>query len=330
MMSVSEGEDELHLQRAALSPLNMLRGDLNMFTEGVFSIFRNANNHQQQQEAELTLGALLRKDLNHLRDDLSSIFKVTQSKERRNLNAPRDNIRLLRQRCEENLSDTCSQSEEEEHEGTSVISLFNHGASTSTQEPSEGNLWNFKNLACYLTFDPNTANYELALSDRNRKATRVWTERSVQHHLERFQRCPQVLCREGLLDSAYWEVEWSGGVDVGVAYNSLSRAGSTENVLLGQNLLSWSLECSEGNYTPCHARRRLRSTSPQPFSRRVGVHLDREAESLSFYCVSRDSMTLLHTFSAAFCEPLYAAFWVWSYGGSVTLRQVELDWERLQ
>ncbi|XP_078101243.1 uncharacterized protein LOC144513928 isoform X2 [Sander vitreus] len=184
-------------------------------------------------------------------------------------------------------------------------------------------------VACYLTFDPNTANSELRLSDSNRTVTRVWTELWPPEHPDRFQSCPQVLCREGLLDSAYWEAEWSAGADIGVAYNDICRDGDAARCLLGHNARSWSLECSEGSYTACHANRRFRVAAPRPFARRVGVHLDWSAGALSFYCVSQDAMVHLHTFRDTFTEPLYPAFWVWAYDGSVSLSQVELDWERL-
>lgn len=185
-------------------------------------------------------------------------------------------------------------------------------------------------VATYLTFDPNTANSELLLTNDNRKATRVWSDHRPLDHPDRFKRCPQVLCREGLLDPVYWEVEWSGGADIGIAYNSISREGDTLSCLLGHNEQSWSLECSEGSYTPCYNNRRFRSLSPEPFTRRVGVYLDWPAGTLSFYCVSQDTVVPLHTFTSIFIEPLYAGFWIWDYEGSVSLCQVKMDWERLQ
>ncbi|XP_042339717.1 E3 ubiquitin/ISG15 ligase TRIM25-like isoform X2 [Plectropomus leopardus] len=201
--------------------------------------------------------------------------------------------------------------------------------SVSETQQSEEVIPTLLTVACYLTFDPNTANSELHLTDCNRTATRVWSDHQPSDHPDRFQGCPQVLCREGLLDSVYWEVEWSGGADIGVTYNSISRHGDTANSLLGLNERSWSLECSEGSYTPCHRNRRFRSCSPRPFTHRVGVYLNWSAGSLSFYCVSQDAMVHLHTFTSSFFEPLYPGFWVWAYNGSVSLCQVELDWERL-
>ncbi|XP_051803310.1 nuclear factor 7, brain-like [Acanthochromis polyacanthus] len=210
---------------------------------------------------------------------------------------------------------------------SSGITLFS--LREDMRDQLEGDLWSLKNFACYLTLDPTTANSELRLTNGNRTASRVWLGHRSLDHPERFESCPQVLCREGLLDSVYWEVEWSGGADVGVAYNSISRDGDVASCLLGHNKQSWSLECSEGSYTPCHNRKRFKSSLPEPFTHRVGVYLNWSGGSLSFYCVSQDTMVHLHTFNSTFTEPLYPAFWVWGYEGSVSLCQVELGWERL-
>lgn len=222
---------------------------------------------------------------------------------------------------------------------SSQISVLRLRKYSQTQQRTslKDDVWAIKNFAQYLTLDPNTANGELLLTNGNRTARRVWGSNHVTDHVtdqltehpERFELCPQVLCREGLLDAVYWEVQWTGGVDVGVTYNSIARSGSVRDGLLGQNQGSWSLECSEGSYTPCHRQRRFKSTCPDPFSRKVGIFLDFEAGSLSFYCVSPESMVHLHTFTYSFTEPLYPGFCVWAWGGSVSLSQVELGWERL-
>ncbi|KAM4574681.1 uncharacterized protein V3H82_009305 [Fundulus diaphanus] len=210
---------------------------------------------------------------------------------------------------------------------SSEISLFLPRTDPSCRSTED--LWSLKNSAIYLTFDPNTANSELRLADDNRKATRDWLSHRWAEHPERFEQCPQLLCREGLLDSAYWEVLWSGGADIGVTYNNICRDGDAVSCLLGFNEQSWTLECSDGVYTACHNNRRFQASSPQPFTNRVGVYLNCPAGRLSFFCVSQDSMVHLHTFTCTFTEPLYPGFWVWARDGSVSLCQVEMDWERL-
>ncbi|XP_077441139.1 UPF0449 protein C19orf25 homolog isoform X2 [Vanacampus margaritifer] len=182
-------------------------------------------------------------------------------------------------------------------------------------------------VACYLTLDRNTANSELRLSEGNRKSSRAWSSLRGDQHPQRFLSCPQVLCCQGLLGAAYWEVLWGGGADVGVAYGDLARDGNVADCLLGLNRRSWSLECSECVYTASHDKRTAARRTPRPFTHRVGVHLDWAAGSLSFYCVSRNSMTLIHTFNAAFTEPLYPAFWLWAYNASVTLCSPTRGWQ---
>ncbi|KAJ8355103.1 hypothetical protein AAFF_G00098040 [Aldrovandia affinis] len=66
----------------------------------------------------------------------------------------------------------------------------------------------FLQYSCQLTLDPNTAYRYLRLSEGNREVTCVREDQSYPDHPERFDRCAQVLCREGLSGRSYWEAEW--------------------------------------------------------------------------------------------------------------------------
>ncbi|XP_050934805.1 NLR family CARD domain-containing protein 3 isoform X1 [Lates calcarifer] len=68
-----------------------------------------------------------------------------------------------------------------------------------------------RKYSCQLTIDTNTVNTELKLSDNNRKVTHVEEDQSYPDHPDRFDQCPQLLCRTGLTGRCYWEVEWRGG-----------------------------------------------------------------------------------------------------------------------
>ncbi|XP_062388209.1 stonustoxin subunit beta-like [Sardina pilchardus] len=176
--------------------------------------------------------------------------------------------------------------------------------------------------ACELTLDPNTAHRKLSLSERNRKVTHVSKEQPHPEHPERFDgRWPQVLCREGLSGHCYWEVEWSGsfGACISVAYKSIKRKGASDDVIMGQNAKSWNLSCSPHSYSVSHNNKRTDIPAPSSRSRRVGVHLDWPAGTLSFYSVSSDTLTHLHTFHSTFTEPLCPGFWT---GSSVSLCQM--------
>ncbi|XP_041959937.1 NACHT, LRR and PYD domains-containing protein 12-like isoform X6 [Alosa sapidissima] len=180
--------------------------------------------------------------------------------------------------------------------------------------------------ACDLTLDPNTAHRNLSLSEGNRKVTRVDDEQPYPEHPERFDSTwPQVLCREGLTGRCYWEAEWSvdDGARISVAYKSIERKGGSDDVIMGRNAKSWSLDCSPGHrYSVCHNDERTGIPAPSSRSRTVGVYLDWPAGTLSFYSVSTDTLTHLHTFHSTFTEPLYPGFWLYYYGSSLSLRKI--------
>ncbi|KAM4606554.1 protein NLRC3-like [Polymixia lowei] len=177
--------------------------------------------------------------------------------------------------------------------------------------------------ACELTLDPNTAHRNLSLSEGNRKVTVVGEEQSYPDHPERFDYWKQVLCREGLTGRCYWEVEWRIWLDIGVTYRGIRRRGESDDCWLGGNDKSWCLSCSDNSYTARHNQRRTDICLPSSSSDRVGVYLDWSAGSLSFYRVSSDTLTHIHTFHSTFTEPLYPGFWFWfGSGSSVSLCQI--------
>ncbi|XP_029935042.1 NACHT, LRR and PYD domains-containing protein 12-like [Myripristis murdjan] len=162
--------------------------------------------------------------------------------------------------------------------------------------------------ARHLTLDPNTANGELRLSEDNREVEvkMKFEEQSYPDHPDRFDTKPQVLCREGLTGRCYWEVQWSGEVDIAVTYRGITRSGDDSR--LGNNKQSWSLWCSGDSYSARHNRRSTGISVHPSGSDRVAVYLDCSAGTLSFYRVSSDRLRLLHTFSSTFTEPLYPGF----------------------
>ncbi|KAK0145834.1 NLR family CARD domain-containing protein 3 [Merluccius polli] len=143
-----------------------------------------------------------------------------------------------------------------------------------------------KKYACGLTMDPNTANRRLSLSEDNRK----------------------VLCREGLTGRCYWEVEWRGGVVIGVTYRGITRREWGDDSMFGWNNKSWCLQCFDDRYSVCYKGSETVIPLPPPVSTRVGLYLDRPAGSLSFYRVSpgvggsSDTLTHIHTFHTTFTQ----------------------------
>uniref|UniRef100_A0A665TD67 B30.2/SPRY domain-containing protein n=1 Tax=Echeneis naucrates TaxID=173247 RepID=A0A665TD67_ECHNA len=175
-----------------------------------------------------------------------------------------------------------------------------------------------RKYVCELELDTNTIHRNLKLSDNNRKVTRVRKDQSYPDHPDRFNICPQLLCRNGLTGRCYWEVEWSGLVYISVSYKGIRRKGYSADCVFGHNDQSWTLTCSDyDGYSVWHNKRKTSLSSSSSVSNRVAVYVDCPAGSLSFYRVSSDSLIHLHTFNTTFTEPLYAGFWICS--GSVSL-----------
>ncbi|KAI2643950.1 NLR family CARD domain-containing protein 3 [Labeo rohita] len=125
--------------------------------------------------------------------------------------------------------------------------------------------------------------------------------------------------RESLIGRCYWEVEWSGRVDISVAYKGIKRKGGRD-CWFGYDEKSWSLWCFDTRFTVWH--KNAETVIPvRSSSNRVGVYVDVSAGSLSYYSVSdTHTLTHLHTFNTTFTEPLYAGFKV--FNSSLSLCQI--------
>ncbi|XP_029379620.1 NLR family CARD domain-containing protein 3-like isoform X2 [Echeneis naucrates] len=176
-----------------------------------------------------------------------------------------------------------------------------------------------KNYSCELTIDMNTVNRKLKLSENHKKATHCSENQPYPNHPDRFEQCPQFLCKDGLAGRSYWEAEGTGGVYISVSYRGIRRRGSRNDCHFGANDQSWSLYYSDASCFVFHnnARRDISLSSPS-FSNRVAVYVDYSVGTLSFFRVSSDSLLHLHTFTSDFTGPLYPGFAAWS-GGSVSL-----------
>uniref|UniRef100_A0A8C5MP09 Uncharacterized protein n=1 Tax=Leptobrachium leishanense TaxID=445787 RepID=A0A8C5MP09_9ANUR len=127
---------------------------------------------------------------------------------------------------------------------------------------------------------------------------------------ERFQYDQVLSSRSFSSGRHYWEVEVSesGGWGVGMTYPSIKRRG--DQSLIGNNNKSWCLQKFDNKM---YYMRHDSNDIPFPHSsscHRLGIFLDYEVGRLSFYELC-DPIRHLHTFTAAFTEPLHAGFWVY-------------------
>ncbi|KAM9495999.1 tripartite motif-containing protein 16-like [Clarias gariepinus] len=170
---------------------------------------------------------------------------------------------------------------------------------------------------CRLTLDPNTVNYELILSEKNRAVTcDSQRKQPYSNHPERFDYYRQVLSKESVCGRCYWEVDWSKveGVYISVSYKDINRKGSGMECLFGYTNQSWRLD-SPSALSFYHNS--IRTDLRVPSSSRIGVYVDHSAGTLSFYSVS-DTMKLLHRVHTTFTQPLYTGFTL-SPGSTVRL-----------
>uniref|UniRef100_A0A8C1T0I6 Tripartite motif-containing protein 16-like n=1 Tax=Cyprinus carpio TaxID=7962 RepID=A0A8C1T0I6_CYPCA len=173
-----------------------------------------------------------------------------------------------------------------------------------------------------LTLNLNTVNPLLGLSDGNRVIFQGDTNYGYPEHPDRFDYWEQVLCRKRVCGRSYWEVERSenGTVDVAVSYKNIRRKGEVKrkDCLFGYNDHSWSLCCSKySGYSFTHNN--IQTDLPlESISSRIGVFVDHSAGTLSFYSVSRNTMSLIHTVQTTFTQPLYPGFRV-IYGTTMKL-----------
>uniref|UniRef100_UPI00398EBAC5 tripartite motif-containing protein 16-like n=1 Tax=Pristiophorus japonicus TaxID=55135 RepID=UPI00398EBAC5 len=189
----------------------------------------------------------------------------------------------------------------------------------------------FRPYAVKLTFNPNTVNNYLRLSDVNETVTECYPEsQAYPDHPERFDSLWQVVCSQSLACGRYyWEVQGQASshsflAKVGIVYGRMSRKGAERACCIGENAVSWCLSVypDGGSWLRFATRHRNKGVNiPATRCERIGVYLDTEAGTLSFYALS-DRTILLHRFHAAFTEPLYPAFGLYSKS-SLTIQQFE-------
>ncbi|XP_062865190.1 tripartite motif-containing protein 16-like [Trichomycterus rosablanca] len=175
--------------------------------------------------------------------------------------------------------------------------------------PPEGEIReDFLQYVCRFTLDPNTVNKNLRLSEENKVVTCSETLQSYPDHPDRFDYYLQVVCRESVSGRCYWEVELNADkwVCIAVSYKSISRKGDGYECVFGRNDQSWRLFCSPSRFLFCHNNKETKIPI-MPSCSRIGVYVDYEAGTLSFYSVSY-TMKLLHRVQTTFTQLLYPGF----------------------
>ncbi|XP_070845398.1 B box and SPRY domain-containing protein [Chaetodon trifascialis] len=160
-----------------------------------------------------------------------------------------------------------------------------------------------------LKFDKRTVSPLLSLSDDFYTLTFLHKKgrQPLPYDPARFDCWPNALGALSLSSGTHsWVVDvgQSAAFKVGVCYSSLERKGSGNEARLGYNTRSWVLSHYDGDYSFCHAGKKV----PLQVVRRpqrIGLLLDWPSQTLMFY--EPDSSAVLYSVTQHFIAPLLPA-----------------------
>ncbi|XP_064817378.1 zinc finger protein RFP-like [Oncorhynchus masou masou] len=140
--------------------------------------------------------------------------------------------------------------------------------------------------------DPDTAHPKLLISEENRKVSYSEVQQAYPEQGARFSSFPQVLASKPLEGGrVYWEVEVEedeGKWKVGVCEGQIGRKGQKDTCRIGFNPYSWCLLSEKGQIEALHDK--VAVPVEVDGLERVGVFLDFEEGSLSFYKVAQGAL----------------------------------------
>ncbi|MEQ2187646.1 hypothetical protein GOODEAATRI_006789 [Goodea atripinnis] len=161
-----------------------------------------------------------------------------------------------------------------------------------------------------LKFDERTVSPLLSLSEDLRTLTFLQKKprQSPSYDPARFDSWPNALGSLSMSSGTHsWVVDVgkSGAFKVGACYASLERKGSGNEARLGYNSQSWVLSHYDGEYSYCHAGKKV-PLQVMKRPQRIGLLLDWLSQTLLFY--EPDSGTVLYSVTQPFSAPLLPAF----------------------
>ncbi|XP_034716199.1 stonustoxin subunit beta-like [Etheostoma cragini] len=167
----------------------------------------------------------------------------------------------------------------------------------------------------HLTLDDKTANKMLWIADSGFKVLRRTQEVCpVLDRPERYEYSPQVVCKEGIWNMrAYWEVEYSGWVVIGVTYEGAGRRAHSGQCGFGENEESWGL-CWSGSCYQIWFNSMINNIKDVPYCSTIGVYIDQPAGVINFYIVTGEGaereVKLLQKVKTTIEKKILPGFWI--------------------
>lgn len=185
------------------------------------------------------------------------------------------------------------------------VTLLKQRVDGIMEELPEIKMKKMREHAVDLTFDPDTANRTLVISQDGKQVTDGNIEQNLPNYPNRFEMFPEVLAKEGFTTGKfYYEVQVKGNARwiVGVARESVERKKDTH---LSVRNGFWILELNDGKYSTCEST--LVEITLKEKLQKVGIFVDYNKGVVSFYNV--DSKSHIYSYTGhRFTEKLYPYF----------------------
>ncbi|XP_073516499.1 E3 ubiquitin/ISG15 ligase TRIM25-like [Phyllobates terribilis] len=161
-----------------------------------------------------------------------------------------------------------------------------------------------------LLLDAGTAGRRITVSKDQKTAS--WTSMKKRSNNPARLGVYQVLSTRSFSGKYYWEVETCGNRiwRIGVAYPSIGKKKPTSRI--GDDEKSWCLCRYQNEYSVRHDQRKI-VLSTKVSALRLGVYLDSQAGTLSFYELG-DPIEQLYTFTTTFSGPVHAVLYLGGRG----------------
>ncbi|KAJ8332246.1 hypothetical protein SKAU_G00427910 [Synaphobranchus kaupii] len=187
-----------------------------------------------------------------------------------------------------------------------VLSAVIEQINKELEQLSSTDIERIQKFSVGVTFDPDTANPRLRLSDDRKEVWDTGVKQDVPELPERFDLFGSILgCPLLCSGRSYWEVQVGGktGWDLGVAKESINRKGQV--TMTPENGFWCLVLYNQDNYAAMTSPPLTLSLTSKP--KAVGVYVDYEGGQVSFYNV--EARTHIYSFTGyTFTEELYPYF----------------------